>query len=299
MPRGLQAMALDAFGVVPLAFAAGLESRSGAGVCAVRAAGGRGGYLKVTPAGLGPDALAAARRELRFYQDVAPVVPVRTPTLLGCLDGDDGVAVLLEDAGEAREAEAWTVDMWSRLGRELAALHQMPVPQEVGWDSPDVLRVAVTEPDLDEVRAFWAPAMPQLAEFVSRRVELVERLDAVPVAFIHGDCHTGNIVYAAGAPAFCDWQAAGIGRPVSDLALLSVRCAPAGVRVPSALFDAYLDNRPGDLRALRCALVTEELAILVFLWPRFAAFNSAAGVARVRRRAGELARIWYETHNRD
>ena len=44
-----------------------LESRSGAGVHPVRTADGQAAYLKVTPATLGPLALTAARRELRFY----------------------------------------------------------------------------------------------------------------------------------------------------------------------------------------------------------------------------------------
>ncbi|WP_203787182.1 phosphotransferase family protein [Paractinoplanes rishiriensis] len=251
----------------------------------MRTADGRAAYLKTTPAALGPDALAAARRELRFYQEIAPVVPVRTPAIVDFFDGAEGVALLLEAAGEVRAAGSWTVEMWSRLGRELAALHAMPVPQDQGWDGPDVLRAALTDPDLEQISAFWGPEVPQL---IARRGELAERISSVPTAFIHGDCHTGNIVDPAGELAFCDWQATGIGRPVADLALLSVRATPAGVRVPAALLDAYLDGRPGDRRALESALVAEELAILVFLWPRFAAFNSAEGIARVRRRVREL-----------
>jgi hypothetical protein len=35
--------------------------------------------------------------------------------------------------------------------------------------------------------------------------------------------------------------------------------------------------------------VLEELAVLVFQWPPFAAYNDAAGISRVRRRARYLA----------
>jgi hypothetical protein len=55
------------------------------------------------------------------------------------------------------------------------------------------------------------------------------------------------------------------------------------------LIEAYLEGRPCDRHALEWALVTEELAILVFLWPHYAAYNSPSGIARIRRRARELA----------
>lgn len=288
-------MALNEFGVVGQVSAARLESRSGAGVHAVRTTDGQTAYLKVTPALLGPQALAAARRELFFYQDVAPVASVRTPRLLDCVDTEDGVAVLLEAAGEPKEPASWTAGMWASLGRELATLHSMPLPKGGGWNRPDALREALADPDLEKIRAFWAPVLPQLADLVSRRVELEDHVGALPPVFIHGDCHTDNIVHSAGSLVFCDWQAAGIGRAVSDLAFLSVRVTPAGVTVPRALIDAYLDHRPCERHTLQRALLAEELAILVFLWPPFAAFNSPSGITHVRCRARELTGQWFET----
>ncbi|MFJ6197371.1 phosphotransferase family protein [Micromonospora sp. NPDC092111] len=271
-----------------------LESRSGAGVRAVRTADGQAAYLKVTPAALGAQAVTAARRELRFYQDLAPIAPVRTPELLTCADTRDGVALLLAAAGEPRDAASWTAGRWAQLGRELACLHSMPLPTGPDWHRPDALRQALVDPDLAGINAFWAATLPELAALISRRVELADQIEALPSVFTHGDCHPGNIVHAAGSLVFCDWQAAGVGRPGSDLAFLSVRAAPAGVTVPPALLDAYLDGRPGERHALRRALVAEELAILVFLWPPYAAFNSSSGIARVRRRGRDLAGQWFD-----
>jgi hypothetical protein len=94
---------------------------------------------------------------------------------------------------------------------------------------------------------------------------------------------------------FCDRPAAGIGRPATDLAFVSVRAIPAGVTVPQALLDSYMDNRPCERDTLERALVAEELAIFVFLWPPFAAFNSPPAIARVRRRARQLADRWFAT----
>jgi len=266
-----------------------VESRSGAGVHAVRTIDGEAAYLKTTSATLGTQSLAAARRELRFYRYLAPTAPVCTPRLLDFLDIEEGVAVLLAAAGRPRGVASWTPGMWADLGRHLAALHSMPLPTAGDWNRPDALLEALAARNLTEITAFWAATLPQLRELIARRAELRDQISALPPVFVHGDCHTDNIVHAAGPPVFCDWQSAGVGRAVSDLAFLSVRATPSGVVVPSALIHAYLDRRPGDRKALECALVAEELAVLVFLWPPYAAFNSPTGIARVRSRARELA----------
>jgi Ser/Thr protein kinase RdoA (MazF antagonist) len=168
----------------------------------------------------------------------------------------------------------------------------MPLPTGTDWTRPDPLLDALLAPTFDDITAFWAATLPQLAEVVSDRSELADQICALPPVFIHGDCHTDNILHGAGALIFCDWQATGIGRPTSDLAFLSVRSVPSGVTVPHALVDAYLNHRMCERESLRRALLAEELAILVFLWPPYAAFNSPTGIARVRQRARVLAERW-------
>ena len=286
MSSELVELASREFRVIAERFGAQLESRSGAGVHAVRTVGGEAAYLKVTPGAVGPRALAAARRELRFYQELAPVVPVCTPRLLDSLDTEEGVAVLLAAAGKPRVAALWTDEMWASLGRNLAALHGMRVPPAGSWDRPDALLEVIAAPNVDEISDFWADALPTL---MSLHAELQERIASLPPVLVHGDCHLDNIVHGTGSLVFCDWQAVGIGRPVSDLAFLSVRATPSGTAVPRVLVDAYLDNSPHDRRRLERALVAEELATLVFLWPPYAVFNSPAGIERIRRRARDLA----------
>jgi Ser/Thr protein kinase RdoA (MazF antagonist) len=267
-----------------------LESRSGAGVHRVRTADGRTAYLKVTPSTLDTPAVQAARRELRFYRELAPVVPARTPTLLDVLDDEQGVALLLEAAGATQPPGAWSASLWAELGQALARLHDLPAP--AGWERPDALAEVMANPDIDALRTFWSSSLPQFAELLARRDTLWAQLSAVPPAFIHGDCHTENLPVRAGHPVFCDWQVTGIGRPTTDLAFLSVRAVPHGATVPAALLEAYLDARSGDADAIRRAVRVEELAYFVFLWPPYAVFNDAGAIERVRRRTRHLAERW-------
>ena len=273
-------------------------SGSVAGVYAARTAAGRDVYLKVTPAALGARALAAARRELSFYREVAPSLPVRSPGLLGAVDDGRGVVLLLAAAGESRGVAFWTETMWADLGRALAALHSVPPSGGEEWRRPDSLLEALGAPGLAAVTAFWEPVLPRLAEVVSRRGELVEVSGSLPVALVHGDWHTDNIVHVGGEPVFCDWQEAVVGRPMTDLAFLSVRATPAGVAVPSALLDAYVETSSLDRGWVERALLAEELAMFVFLRPGYAGFIDAAGTDRVRQRGRALADQYCSAHRR-
>jgi hypothetical protein len=294
---------IERFRVAPRDSQALLESRSGAGVHEVRTLAGHPAYLKVA---MDRRALDGARRELRFYVELAPNVPVRTPRLLDHVDDDRGIALLLEAAGSTVPSPMWTEAMWRALGRDLARLHAVPLPTGAGWDRPDSLRDALANPDTAQLRAFWSPTLARFDQILAGRAALWDQMQALPPVFSHGDCHTENLPLqpragdgpAGGSLVFCDWQVAGVGRPGSDLALLSVRAAPHGVVVPPVLVDAYLEQRPGDRNTLQRALLAEELSILVFQWSPYAAFNSEAGTDRVRRRTRDLALQWLDRRDR-
>ncbi|MFD9502579.1 phosphotransferase family protein [Streptomyces sp. NPDC060035] len=297
MPNSFIATVLRKFGVVTVDSEEHLESRSGAGIHAVRTADGQSAYLKLTPVAQGPDALAAARRELLFYQRLAPTAPVLSPKLLLSADTDDGLAMLLTATGNPLPATAWTPGMWATLGHELASLHSMPLPADTSWARPDALRQAMVYPDLPTIEAFWAPTLPLLAEIVARRTELEQRMEALPPVFVHGDCHTDNITHSGESLILLDWQVSGSGRPSSDLAFLNVRAVPAGVTAPPELLDAYLSGSPHDRRALEFASLAEELAVFVFQWPPFAAYNNPTGIDRVRQRTRDLSERWFDARN--
>jgi Ser/Thr protein kinase RdoA (MazF antagonist) len=117
-------------------------------------------------------------------------------------------------------------------------------------------------------------------------------MDALPLVFTHGDCHTANLLHGPSGLAFCDWQSCGPGRPGADLAFPSVRATPAGVVVPPALVEAYLAARPVDPAVLRRAVLAEELAMYLCHWPPYAVQNSRDGLPRVVARTRELVARW-------
>jgi Ser/Thr protein kinase RdoA (MazF antagonist) len=267
------------------------DARSGVGLHRAHTPGGRPAYLKVTPATLGPHALDAARRELRFYRQLADRVPVQTPPLLDSLEVDLGVALLLADAGEQVKATTWSSTAWSKLGHDLATLHTCPVPGQ-DWARPDALLDAIVAPVSRTIMNFWRGVLPGLSDLLDCRHALGQELASQPAVLIHGDCHTGNIVHAGDGLVFCDWQSTGAGRAASDLALLNVRAAPAGVAMASTVITAYANQRGQDISEVERAVILEELAIFVFQWPPFAAYNSQAGIRRVQVRTRNLAAKW-------
>lgn len=273
------------------------DARSGAGVHPARTRDGLAAYLKLTPARLGSGMLDSARREVSFYQRLAGQVQVSTPPLLGALDTDAGIALLLAAAGTQVNVESWSDQAWAALGRDLARLHAFPVPAQ-DRSGQDWLVKSMSEPLSAEITAFWREVLPELPELLASRDAMRAALAAQPVAFIHGDCHTGNIVHGRDGLVFCDWQSAGPGRASADLAHLSVRATPAGVTIPRSMITAYLQGRGSDAADLERALVPAELAVFVFQWPPYAIYNSQAGIERVYRRTRLLARKWLDMTSR-
>jgi Ser/Thr protein kinase RdoA (MazF antagonist) len=291
-PGELMSLAVRQFGIAIDHVAKPTDARSGARVHRARTLGGRAAYLKLTPAVLGPETLDAARRELRFYRQLAAEVPVQTPPLLDSFEVDLGVALLLAAAGEQVKVSAWSGTARSMLGRDLAALHSVQVAGQ-DWVRPDALLDTMSAPVSGTIAKFWGGVLPGLRELLDSRRALREELASQPAVLVHGDCHTGNIVHAGDGLVFWDWQSTGLGRATSDLAMLGVRAAPAGIGVPRDAMKAYVNQRGCDVNELERALILEELAIFVFQWPPFADYNSRARIARVHDRTRDLAARWF------
>jgi Ser/Thr protein kinase RdoA (MazF antagonist) len=266
--------------------------KSGSRIHVVRRDNGRTCVLKVTSLGE-DDAARRGRRELAFYRDLAARMPIRTPALLDAYEDDDVIALLLSAHGAVEPATAWDRRSWLALAVDLARLHGTAVPAPDHWTEMWSPVHALSEPDLPMIERFWREDLGSaLDAIVDSRERLAQEILQAGECFVHGDCHTENILREDGALVWIDWQGTGIGNPARELAFLHARATPSGARIPPELLATYCRERNTDLEQMRRSVLAAELGIFLFEWPPYASFNSPAGTQRVRRRTRDLAERW-------
>jgi Ser/Thr protein kinase RdoA (MazF antagonist) len=266
--------------------------KSGSRISFARRDDGRRCVLKVTSL-RGDYAARAGRRELAFYRDLAERMPIRTPALLDAYEDDDVIAMLLSAHGAVAPATAWDRSSWLALAGDLARLHGTAVPAPDRWTEMWSPWPALREPDLPMIEGFWrADLGSSLDAIVASRDRLAQEILQAGECFVHGDCHTENILREDGALVWIDWQGAGISNPARELAFLHARAAPSGARMPPDLLATYCRERDTDLERMRRSVMAAELGIFIFEWPPYASFDSPAGTHRVRRRTRYLAERW-------
>jgi aminoglycoside phosphotransferase (APT) family kinase protein len=267
---------------------------SGSRVRFARRDDGRACVLKVTSLRRDGDA-RAARRELAVYRDLAERLPIRTPTLLACHEDGDVIAMLLSAHGGIVPATSWDKRSWLAVAVDLARLHGTTVPEPDRWKDDKSPFLAMREPDLPLVEGFWRedPGF-SLDAIVEGRELLEQEILQAGECFVHGDCHTENILHEDGGLVWIDWQSSGIGHPARELAFLSARATPSGARIPPEMLATYCHQRNIDPEQMRRSVIAAELGIFIFEWPPYASFDSPAGTRRVRHRARFLAEQWLE-----
>lgn len=267
---------------------------SGSQVYVVRQEDGRACVLKVTSLQRDDDA-RAGHRELAFYRGLAERLPIRTPTLLDHYADNDVIAMLLSAHGEIEPATSWNRRSWRALAVDLARLHGTAVPEPDRWKEHWSPLQVLRAPDLPMVEGFWREDLGSSLDAVVDSRELLEQaILQAGECFVHGDCHTENILREDGALVWIDWQGTGIGNPALELAFLDARATPSGARVPPEVLARYCTERDSDLQQMWRSVIAAELAIFVFVWPPYASYNSPAGTRRVRRRTRDLAERWME-----
>lgn len=176
-----------------------------------------------------PDVLDMFACEVRFYQEIAPVIGVRVPVCYRAEVTDDGTLLELEDlsswqpgADPARAAavlaclhERWpgrSLSRWPWLRRPGAAVDLVAVRYDQTWQ-----QIAG--------RAEMGTQARDLGERLVGRVAAAESAASAagPLVLTHGDASTQNMrTSPASAIAFLDWEDVGISPGVTDLAWLLV-----------------------------------------------------------------------------
>jgi hypothetical protein len=199
--------------------------------------------------GIAPDPLGPTR-ERRFYEEIAPSLPLRVPALYasGPLPGESDGWILLEPLPERaplRLDAARLRALASDVARGHAAfLGRAPawLPRPLGRDAREAL--AHVEPGIARLRERMrrAPALRFLAG--ERAIDaalciardpspLVRAAARAPETLIHRDLHHHNV--ALGDPdgaVFFDWEAVSAGPGLFDLALLHIYQRTRAVQLP-------------------------------------------------------------------
>lgn len=179
-------------------------------------------------------------KEVRFYQQLAPSLPMRTPAVYHA-DFDATTAafvLLLEDLAPATQGdqlEGCTTEVAEVAVAELVRLH---APH---WDDFSILELDWLRGDEDQSRQLMLVLLPALWDAFRERyvAELPSHvhqagdvlfshldayldLDSDALTVVHGDYRLDNLLFGAGpcgsSVAVVDWQTCSVGSALSDVA---------------------------------------------------------------------------------
>jgi hypothetical protein len=182
--------------------------------------------------------LAASRmgtKEVRFYDQVAPRLPMRVPDVVVARHdpADESFVLLMEDlatSGCRVSDGTWGIDpeaaavalgdlaalhvRYEDAGRRKAEVPWAPLATEVPPYGMVPLRFG-----LEHHRDRLSPTFARVAElYVDRPGELVSRWAAGPgpATLVHGDPHIGNLFDDHGRTGFLDWGVLNVTTPLRD-----------------------------------------------------------------------------------
>lgn len=170
------------------------------------------------------------------------------------------------------------------------------------WPPPPTAPEDAIREQEERARAYWLSdarqtESPELIDTIRPLLDDLEPLRHLPLqferCFVHGDCHTDNILMDGDRLVWVDWQNTGLGYPVGDLSFVSSRATPSGAVVPlTEMINRYARRRGFDADELARAVVATELGTYLVVSPEYHKFNSPAGVDRINQRIVELSRTW-------
>jgi hypothetical protein len=183
--------------------------------------------------------LGVYEAEVRFYQELAPKLRVRTPRVFhAAIDTDTAdFVLLLEDLAPARQGDqlaGCAIEQAALVVDEMVKLHA-PL-----WDSPALAELDWLGRGADgrtmiaaALPTFWKgfvtryadrldPAVLDVGRTLLASIDAYARLDTGPATIVHGDFRLDNLLFGGpdGGPpvAVVDWQTCARGPALADLA---------------------------------------------------------------------------------
>lgn len=190
-----------------------------------------------------------AQTEVRFYEEVAALVPVARPSALAATSRfGRGFTLVLEDvtcrdARPGRPGDVISVEQAGAMVDLLARLHAAlwgdpRLDGELAWLAGPVRRLedglgtALAVPLMRRGLDRAGDAVPgrlhaAALRWARGRRRAMRHLQDGPRTLVHHDCHGGNLFWSGDAPGLLDWQLVRIGEGVGDVAyLLATALAP-------------------------------------------------------------------------
>lgn len=179
-------------------------------------------------------------KEVMFYRDLAPQLPIRTPQILCAELGDDGASfvLLFEDLGPARggnQIAGCAIADARQAIRQAAALHapswNNPAMLDLDWLQPDEMAAAKVKALYPQAQAIFRmryadllePEYMALCEAVAEVTATTDRPQQ-KLSLVHGDFRLDNLLFdikGASEPiAVLDWQTLTIGNGLTDIGYL-------------------------------------------------------------------------------
>ena len=180
-----------------------------------------------------PAFLVDPDRERLVYEELLPTIADGAPGFHGEIDG----ALILERIDGIPLTQVGDHAVWKEAMRRLAWIHSTLRASNgaplVRYDR------ALYDTWLDRARAFE----PAVEEVASSHAAAVERLCELSQVVIHGELYAANVIVAGERISIIDWETAGLGPAVVDVAALTSGAWTDEKRESLAL--AYLDELPG------------------------------------------------------
>ncbi len=201
-------------------------------------------------------------REARFYRDLAPTLPLRTPTsYFAEADADGAFVILLEDLMAtgctiSDGIRCITPDLAAGALTDLAHLHvRFEDPARLDTVRPWVMSDPASASEftsnmlrqvIDNNRDVLSYAYIAVGEmYIADPAAVIDLWQAGPQTLIHGDTHIGNVFVDGSRVGFLDWGLTTVMSPMRDVGYFLSMSMTAEDRRASehALVQHYLDTR--------------------------------------------------------
>lgn len=292
IPRPLRARVEDQLGgevvaavTQPGGFSPGVAAR-------LRLDDGRRAFVKAV-GGINPESPDIHRAEARIAAALPPGTPA--PRLLGSIDADGWVILMLEDIEGRTPAMPWRA---AELDRVLAAMTDLaatltPAPIDAPAIASRLRSFGHGWRELAESGAAGAAVLPPwAATHLDELVALESGWDtaAAGTSLVHADIRADNILLTPDRVVFVDWPWASLAAPWFDLAVMLPSVAMQGGPQP----EEVLARHPVARGAESAAITTVAAAFAgALLW--LAGLPDPPGLPTLRafqRRQGEVALAW-------